>query len=100
MDIVSSARMPSKKKNRKKSSIQLENIQLYAACFIEMLAETGMLAVSAAFHKYELGHGLKSRFVAELPRFLLVADRFLLEHLWVSAVVFHIPYRFLLRDRA
>ncbi len=35
--------MPSKKKNRKKSSIQLENIQLYAACFIEMLAEEGVL---------------------------------------------------------
>ena len=60
--------MPSKKKNRKKSSIQLENIQLYAACFIEMLAETGMLAVSAAFHRCEQGHGLKSQSVAELPQ--------------------------------
>lgn len=92
--------MPGKKKNRKKSSIQLENIQLYAACFIEMLAETGMLAVLAAFHRYELGHGLKSQSVAEPPPILLVADRFLLEHLWLSAVVFRIPYRFLLRDRA
>ena len=68
MDIVSSARMPSKKKNPKKSSIQLEKIQLYAACFIEMLAEMGMLAVSAAFHRCELGHGLKSQSVAELPQ--------------------------------
>lgn len=100
MDIVSSARMPSKKKNRKKSSIQLEKIRLYAACFIEMLAEMGMLAVSAAFHRYELEHGLKSQSVAEPPRILPVADKFLPEHLWVSAVVFHIPYRFLLRDRA
>ena len=68
MDIVSSARMPSKKKNRKKSSIQLENIQLDAACFIEMLAETGMLAVSVVFHRYEQGRGLKSRSVAEPPQ--------------------------------
>lgn len=91
---------PAKKRIVRKAAYSWNNLQLYAACFIEMLAETGMLAVSAAFHKYELGHGLKSRFVAELPRFLLVADRFLLEHLRVSAVVFRIPYRFLLRDRA
>ena len=92
--------MPSKKKNRKKSSIQLENIQLYTASIIEMLAETGKLALSAAFQKYELGHVLKSQSVAEPPRSLPVADRFLPEQLWLSAVVFRIPYRFLLRDRA
>ena len=61
-------RYKEEKKNRKKSSIQSENIQLYAACFIEMLAEMGMFAVSAAFHRCELGHGLKRQSVAELPQ--------------------------------
>ena len=91
---------PAKKRIVRKAAYSWNNLQLYAACFIEMLAEMGMFAVSAAFHRYELEHGLKSQSVAEPPRILPVADKFLPEHLWVSAVVFHIPYRVLLRDRA